>query len=99
MQHYEPEVFPADLVLIKAQENSYDHGIIANLTAGKLHLHEVPCDHHEIIKDPSVALWANQLKSYLDQTQATQRGTYPSMTPRQDHRESPSKRAFATPQA
>lgn len=65
MQHYEPEVYPDDVILFKAQGTPYDPGIVAKLTAGKLHLHELPCSHNEIIKDPQVSVWASQLKSCL----------------------------------
>jgi aspartate racemase len=71
MRHYEPEVYPKDLILFKAERSPYDPQIMANLTAGKLHLHELPCRHVEIIKEPHVSVWASQLKSYLHETQAT----------------------------
>jgi amino acid adenylation domain-containing protein len=75
MQNYEPEVYPNDLILFKARGSSYDPGVIAKWTSGTLHLHEVPCLHHEIIKEPQVSVWASQLTIYLHEAQ---RGILPS---------------------
>jgi thioesterase domain-containing protein/acyl carrier protein len=88
MQHYEPEGYSGDLILFKSEAKSYDPAWVARFTAGKLHLHELPCSHDEIIKDPHVSVWANQLKSYLHNAQATRRGTQPSVSPIGDNEDS-----------
>ena len=99
MQHYEPKVYPDDLILFKAQGSTYDPRIIAKLTAGKWHLHELPCRHDEISKDPHVAVWADQLKYYLHKTQASQRGTHSSVSPKENNYESHLEQAIAARQA
>jgi amino acid adenylation domain-containing protein len=99
MQHYEPEVYPNDLILFKARGSSYDPRIIAKLTGGKFHFHELPCLHSEMLKEPQVSVWANQLKSYLHMAQATQRRAHPPVSPIKDNEESLLKQAIATRQA
>lgn len=78
MQHYEPEVYPNDIVLFKARGSSYDPGMVAKMTAGRLHLHELPCVHAEMLKEPQVSAWANRLRGYLDEAQRTRRASSPA---------------------
>ena len=98
MAQYEPKTYPDDLILFKAQESSEDPGIVARLSAGKLHLHELPCRHDEIIRDLHVPVWANQLKSYLHKAQAIQRETGFSSFPKEDNDNSLSDQAIANRQ-
>jgi amino acid adenylation domain-containing protein len=88
MRHYEPEAYPGDVILFKAKASPYDPRIIGRLTAGQLHLYELPCRHADMIIDPHVSVWANQLKGYLQEAQAIQRGAHPYITPKENKEES-----------
>jgi thioesterase domain-containing protein len=96
LRDYQPQAYAGRIVHIKAEASTYDPQLVAKLTAGGLEAYELPCRHGEIIKEPHVAVWANQLKSYLQEAQATQRGTHPSVSPREDNEKSHLEQAIAT---
>jgi len=72
MRHYEPEMYPGDLILYKSEQRSYDPAWVAKFITGKLHLRELPCGHSDLLKEPDIALWAEELKACLEQAQSTQ---------------------------
>ena len=40
-----------------------------DLCGAKLTIDEVPGDHHTVLEEPNVGVWAQKLKSYLDAAQ------------------------------
>jgi amino acid adenylation domain-containing protein len=72
MRHYEPKMYPGDLILYKSEQKSYDPEWIAKFITGKLHLREVPSSHFDLLKEPTIALWAEELRSCLERAQSAQ---------------------------
>ena len=83
MRHYEPEMYAGDLILYKSEQRSYDPAWIAKFVMGKLHIHELPSGHHDLLKEPDIALWANELRACLEKAKTTQRQARFSRTSRE----------------
>ena len=83
MNHYEPEEYTGDLILFKSAQKSYDPDLIGNLIGGKFQVREVPSSHHDLLKEPNIGLWVNELRACLEKAQVAQQKVHPSRTPRE----------------
>jgi len=66
---YVPQIYPGRLIIFKGAGDSCDPQTWERLAAGGLEIHEVPGGHVNILKEPHVQVWAEQLKDYLQKNQ------------------------------
>jgi len=63
IKRYVPEVYPGRLIIFKAAGDSRDPRSWERLAAGGLEVVDVPGDHLNVLNEPHVQLWAEELKS------------------------------------
>jgi thioesterase domain-containing protein len=67
---YIPYVYPGRLIVFPTEEMSTETQLEwGKLAGGGMEVHVVPGNHHTIMKESGVRLWAEQLKAYLDEAQ------------------------------
>ena len=62
---YQPEVYPGRVIIYRSTP------MWSAITAGDTEVHEVPGNHTDILREPYVREWAEGLRSYLEQAQAS----------------------------
>jgi thioesterase domain-containing protein len=70
MRSYMPVIYPGRLIIFQASEDSRDPQGWSNLAAGGVDIRDVPSGHENVLKEPHLRVWAEQLKSCLQTAQA-----------------------------
>jgi len=80
---YQPRPYSGLMVHIKAEASTYNPHLVAMLSAGQLESYEVRCTHHELLKEPHIAIWAKELRAYLQKAHTASQGFNPSRSTRE----------------
>ena len=70
MRSYMPVIYPGRFIIFQASEDSRDPQGWSNLAAGGVDIRDVPGGHENVLKEPHLRVWAEQLKSCLQTAQA-----------------------------
>jgi thioesterase domain-containing protein len=68
-RNYVPEVYPGRLIMFKAAEGCPDPQTWEKLAAGGVEIHDIAGNHTDIVKEPYMRVWAEQLKVFLQRAQ------------------------------
>jgi len=71
MRSYVPEIYPGRLIIFQASEDFRDLQDWGNWAAGGVDIRAVPGGHENVLKEPHLRVWAEQLKSCLQAAQTT----------------------------
>jgi hypothetical protein len=70
LQTYVPKVYAGSLIILASEGNSRASQILKKLALGGMEIHEVHGSHTEVLNEPYVKAWAEQLKDQLDRAQS-----------------------------
>jgi aspartate racemase len=70
LKRYTPKPYSGMVKLLRIADNSFDPQTWQTLAPCGLEIRQVPGDHTNILKEPYVKIWAEQLRAWLDQTPA-----------------------------
>jgi len=65
MRSYVPEIYPGRLIIFQASEDFRDLQDWGNWVAGGVDIRAVPGGHENVLKEPHLRVWAEQLKRCL----------------------------------
>ena len=73
LQRYIPKIYPGRVIVFPTEAMASDaRSEWEKLSGGGVELHVVPGNHSNVLKEPSVRIWAEHLRNYLDNAQVTE---------------------------